>query len=367
MNNILSKKDLPDVTLITVDCLYLKRSKAGADICQKNFNFGAVKILSSIPDPDPRVVPIPPLNNGKLYSDFYIDELWKYVDTPLALTYHHDGFILNPDAWEDEFLNYDYIGPPWHHPSAHKIGNGGFAIRSRRLLEYLAKNREKIGGPFKPEDLWTCETARPYLEKEGMTFAPIELARRWGKEGNERGVVWNGEFGWHNIRSTDISKWLDKNPEYKEVFVPQLNDFTQFMRKYPVYDGTVQVLSAKPIQVDNYRKLGSGEKNYDCVIDRDLLDFDPVKPGHKIVYRLWRILLEQVGVPTFERTIKNVEKFKSKTEILQAHPDIKITPSFYLPKWRQRLISIFGNSAFPDNKPYTIFWYDKNIGYNQGS
>lgn len=353
------KKDLPNVTLITVDCRYPNRSKAAADICQKDFTFGAVKILSSVPDSDPRIVPIEEINNGKIYSEFYIRELWKYVDTPLSLTFHNDAFIANPDAWTDEFLEYDYIGPPWYHLGKLRVGNGGFAIRSRRLLEYVAKNCDKIGGKFEPEDQWICETARPFLEKEGMRFAPEELAKRWGKEGNLRGVVWNGEFGWHNSRGTDMSKWFDKHPEYRDVFPQNFDDFTQFMRKYPIYDGTVHVLQCKPIQVEHYKKLARGEKNYDCRIDLDLENIDEVKPGHKIVYSLFRILLSQVGVPTFERKVKKIEKFKSKSELLRTHPRIEITPSFYLPKWKQRLVPIFENIVFPDDKPYTLIWFEE--------
>ena len=139
------KKHLPTVTLITVDCLHLERSKAAADICERDFTFAKVVILSSIPDRDPRVVPIAEIKDGKKYSEFYIKEMYKYVDTPLALTFHHDSFIANPDAWEDEFLKYDYIGAPWRHPGAPSVGgNGGFAIRSRRLLEYISKNMERI-------------------------------------------------------------------------------------------------------------------------------------------------------------------------------------------------------------------------------
>ena len=354
------KRHLSNVTLITVDCRNILQVKTAADICQKDFEFGAVKILSSIKDPDPRVVPIEEINDGLKYSLFYIRELWKYVDTPLALTFHNDAFVLNPDAWEDEFLKYDYLGPPWFHPSSPLIGgNGGFAIRSRRMLKYAGENYQKIGGPYEPEDLWFCKTARPYFEKEGMKFAPREVAKRWGIEGNERGVVWNGQFGWHNSRSTDITKWLDDHPEYKDIFKLKFTDFANFMRRYPVYDGTVHVLSCKPIQVDVYKKLASGEKNYDCRMDDDLSRLDPVKPGHKIVYRLWRILVEQVGVPTFERKVRKIEKFNSKKELLNKYPNIKITPTFYVPKWKQRLIAIFGNATFPEDRSYTLLWFEK--------
>ena len=30
--------------------------------------------------------------------------------TDFVLTIQHDGFILNPDAWRDDFFDYDYIG-----------------------------------------------------------------------------------------------------------------------------------------------------------------------------------------------------------------------------------------------------------------
>lgn len=37
----------------------------------------------------------------------------SYIETPHVLVVQYDGFILNPDAWTDEFLEYDYVGAPW--------------------------------------------------------------------------------------------------------------------------------------------------------------------------------------------------------------------------------------------------------------
>jgi len=280
------------------------------------------------------------------------------VKTDHVLIFQYDGFILNPSAWTDEFLRYDYVGAPWHGPGSPQVGgNGGFSLRSKRLLDLIGKNYRKIGGQIFPEDLWICEKARPFLEKEGIKFAPKEISSIFSKEGNERGVFWNGEFGFHGINCTDISKWLENNPEYKKFFVQKLDDFTTFMKKYPVYDGTIHVLNMKPIQLENYKKLSTGQKNYDCRLDADLSLLDEIKPGHKIIYKLFRILLSQVGVPTFERTISKVEEFSSKKELFKAHPKIEITPSFNLPKWKQRLIKIFGNLMFPNDKRYVIIWF----------
>ncbi len=354
------KKDLPTVTLLGVDCYNLERSKIAMDICQKHFSFGAVKLLSSIPDDDPRVVPIPPMiKSTEDFSYFAIKEMWKYIDTEHVLFFQHDGFILNPAAWDDEFLKYDHIGAPWYHMGNIHVGNGGLSIRSKRLFDLIGKNWQKIGGVMHPEDNWICEYARDFLEKEGIKFAPLELASRFSKEGNQRSVVWNGEFGFHGLTYTDISKWLEQNPEYKDIFKQKLDDFTRFMQKYPIYDGTVHVLRSKPLQVETYKKLAKGEKDYDCRIDSDLLELDPVKSGHKIVYRLFRISLAKVGVPTFERKVLKVEKFTSKKDLLEKNRGVEITPSFNIPRWRQNLAKIFGNMIYPKNYSYTIFWFEK--------
>ncbi len=129
------------------------------------------------------------------------------------------------------------------------------------------------------------------------------------------------------------------------------------MRKYPVYNGTVHVLYCKPIQVDHYKKLASGERNYDCRIDLDLIELDEIKLNHKIVYTLFRISLEKVGIGTFERVISKIEKFTSKRDLLSSYPNIKITPSFNIPKWKQYLVKIFGNTVYPNNKSYTLIWF----------
>lgn len=352
------KKHLPNVTLIGVTCLDLLSIKIAADICEKYFSFGSVKILSSVKNDDPRIIPISHYNTLQNYSDFCIKELWKYVETDYAICFHPDGFILNPEAWDDNFLNYDYIGAPWFNRGSLHVGNGGFSLRSKRLLTFIGKNYQKIGGNFFPEDFWICSIARPFLEKEGMIFAPLEVAQRFSKEGNEHGIFWSGEFGWHGLNYTDISKWFDKNPEYKNKIIQNLDDFTVFMRKYPVYDGTFHVLQCKPIQVSNYKKLASGEKNYDCRLNLDIINFPEIKTGHKIIYKLFRISLEKVGVKTFERQVKKVEKFSSKKEFLEKYPNLDITPSFNLPKWRQRAIKIFGNLAYPENKSYTLIWFE---------
>ncbi len=63
-------------------------------------------------------------------------DLASHVETSHALCIQWDGYVLRGQAWDPAFLTYDYIGAPWPHFSdGHNVGNGGFSLRSRRLLE----------------------------------------------------------------------------------------------------------------------------------------------------------------------------------------------------------------------------------------
>ncbi len=207
-------KSLPKVTLLGIDCLDIDRLVQVANICTKDFSFGAVKLLTSLPSADSRVVAIPAINSIDAYSKFAINELDKFVDTEFVLIIQYDGFILNPNAWTDDFLAYDYIGAPWWKDEKYIVGNGGFSMRSKKLTSILKEEQFKLKTDI-PEDWYICVTIREELEKRGIKFAPAEVARRFSFESNEKdGVVWISQFGFHGLKWTDISSWLSAHPEY---------------------------------------------------------------------------------------------------------------------------------------------------------
>ena len=230
--------ELPQVTLIGVDCLDMERLLRAAEICQRSIRFGAVRLLSSIPHHHPSVVPIEPIGSREAYSSFMVKRVNSYVDTPFALVIQYDGFVLNPDAWQDEFLNYDYIGAPWFEPEygGALVGNGGFSLRSKRLLEIL-QNDDSIADPTDldppdaPEDWYICVMIREYLEGKGIRFAPAKLAQRFSLEGGEPfGVTWTNQFGFHGLRWTDISPWLREHPEAAPRIDNTLDEETRALR-----------------------------------------------------------------------------------------------------------------------------------------
>jgi len=214
---------LPSVTLIGLDCINLDRLVIAADICRQNFDFAEVKLLTSLPSNRPEIVPINPVLCIEDYSYFVISEMHRYIHTAYALVIQHDGFILNPDAWSDKFLEYDYIGAPWPHLSPDiRVGNGGFSLRSKKLMELTAQkieeNYEETGAVnCHPEDLWICRDERLFFESFKIRFAPEHIAKKFSFEGDWRlWNRWNGQFGFHGGKwNTDISRWIAKNRDYR--------------------------------------------------------------------------------------------------------------------------------------------------------
>ena len=360
MYNESVKKILSNVTLIGIDCVNLKRLQLAADISSKDISFASVKLLSSIKSDDPRVIEIPQINSTKEYSQFILKELCKYIDTEFALIFQYDGFVLNAQAWSDSFLDYDYIGAPWYHMGSLRVGNGGFSLRSKKLIQWLADNWQKVHAPLNPEDVFISKFARPYLEENGMVFAPESIALQFSKEGNERSMIWNGEFGFHGIKFTDISRWLEAHPEYKDQLTYKLDDYVQLMRKYPIYDGTVHTFKFKKYGIENYIHLSKNEKNYEARLTKGVYhDLSDIKVGHTIVFKRSGVRFADVPVPAFEKKIKKIEQFKSLKDLRIAYPKIYITPPMKdIPEWKHPFLKILGTLLYPKYVPYSVFWFE---------
>lgn len=221
------KINLPNVTLIGIDCVNIERAQKALDISSLEINFADVKLLTSLPTDDSRKTEINPLNSIEAFSEFCIKDLYKFVDTEFALLVQYDGFVLNSESWSDEFLKYDYIGAPWlvadwavnlyNFPEKLRgkriVGNGGFSIRSKKFFETSARLAQN--GSFEkyhPEDLILCVFDRGKVEKEGILFAPPELAAKFSVEGDDE--IYEKQFGFHNLKWTDITKWINENSKW---------------------------------------------------------------------------------------------------------------------------------------------------------
>ncbi len=120
-----------------------------------------------------------------------------YVDTPHFLVVQHDGYIINADSWNPEWLKYDYIGPLFiQEYSPPVVGTGGFSLRSKRLQEYVNENfampdwdgsdldaqkvQNKIGSY---EDGVIAMRMKNELISNGFKFAPVSEAIKFAQGG----------------------------------------------------------------------------------------------------------------------------------------------------------------------------------------
>lgn len=222
----MTKLNLDSVTLYGADTVDLQRQLKAFAICESYADFGAKKILTDSrknysTDTGIEIISTKLINSLRDYNQFNLKHLNDFVDTEFVMVAEYDGFILNPDAWTDEFLQYDYIGAPLLVDGVQLVGNGGFSIRSKKLLELVQSDDsiqlgDKMDHKYAENEDWViCVVKREYLESKGIRFAPAELGHRFSLENNrEYGNVWNGQFGYHGLRWTDISAWIKKNPQW---------------------------------------------------------------------------------------------------------------------------------------------------------
>lgn len=189
---------LPQVTLVAVTSVAHEATLRALNRCTLQVNFGAVLLISDRLPIGGRAPPltwhkIAPLTSREAYSQFLMSELNTHVKTSHVLCIQWDSWILDARRWRDEFLEYDYIGAPWPHvPGPWTVGNGGFSLRSKRLLEACGKL-----GPIhnEAEDVAICRTHRQALEgRFDVVFAPEEVARGFAYE---RSAPCGDEFGFH--------------------------------------------------------------------------------------------------------------------------------------------------------------------------
>jgi hypothetical protein len=181
---------LRDVTLCCVDCTprlpwalkAMQRCLEGVEfadalLCTDHESLGGRALPQGV-----RWVETEPLRSIEAYSTYMLKSLAPLIRTSHVLIVQWDGFVLNPAAWSDEFLHQDYIGAPWNHiPEPCSVGNGGFSLRSLRLLRAL---QDPTIVPSHPEDICICVTHRKVLEAQGLRFAPTAMARRFAVEDN---------------------------------------------------------------------------------------------------------------------------------------------------------------------------------------
>jgi tetratricopeptide (TPR) repeat protein len=189
--------ELPGVTLCCVDTVNPELALRALRLSTSRVRFARALFLTdrARDSPDIEVRLIAPLASREAYSEFVLKDLVDHIDTQHVLLIQWDGYVVNPDAWRESFLACDYIGAKWSwHDAAHRVGNGGFSLRSRKLLTALRDPRIQLVGP---EDKTICRAFRPLLEHEyGIVFGSEALADAFAFEAS---YPLGKPFGFHGL------------------------------------------------------------------------------------------------------------------------------------------------------------------------
>lgn len=149
-----------------------------------------IEKISSIKDYDKFIIKkLPYLLSGK--ADYY-------------LTIHWDGFIVNTDAWNNDFLLYDYIGAPWPWYK-NMCGNGGFCLKSQKFLDTQIKLIDELSINY-PDDFELCIRSRTKFLDMQCNYAPSNIAYQFSNEFTEYELY--KSFGFHDFKY---------NPQFKYI------------------------------------------------------------------------------------------------------------------------------------------------------
>jgi hypothetical protein len=227
---------LPDVTLCAATSVNVQATLRALEASLAQADFAACLLFTDShvrPDhPGIRIVPVQRLASAQAYSAFLLGHLADHVATSHCLVVQWDGHVLDARHWDPAFLAHDYIGASWPQFSdGHDVGNGGFSLRSRRLLKACQSPRFQQAHP---EDVLIGRTHRAWLEAQGLRFAPRSLADRFSAE---RAGDTLRSFGYHGVwhmprmlgvdRFWEIYRTLDERSTIRHDFADVLKQVAQ--------------------------------------------------------------------------------------------------------------------------------------------
>ena len=189
---------LPQVTICTASSVNIDATIAALEASLDKVSFADCILFTNVNvlprNPLIRVIQIGPIQSGRAYSEFLVKHLADFVETSHCLIVQWDGHVLNAENWDPCFLEFDYIGARWpQFGDGYDVGNGGFSLRSRRLL--LACQSPRLQ-EIHPEDTVICRTYRNWFESQGLRFADCATADRFSAE---RAGDLQTSFGFHGI------------------------------------------------------------------------------------------------------------------------------------------------------------------------
>ena len=218
-----SLKHISNITLVAVATTEVDATAKALEYSTRRLSFDRVLLISNY-NPDPGCttyehITIQPFDSVGEWGKFVVFELHKYIHSDYIILIHADGFIVNPQSWDDEFLKYDYIGAPWPIPKDDfsyrdyfgniiRMGNS-VSLRSLKILRMpseIGLDWETADHGFFHEDGFLCVQNRHILQGEGIAYAPLSVACRFSRE---KTIPEN-----KGIKPFAFHKWEGENKHY---------------------------------------------------------------------------------------------------------------------------------------------------------
>lgn len=224
--------DLPSVTLLSIDTvdplrtikamryslLQARFADAVLVTTPSKFNIGMVKTIGGKGRIDQITVHFVEPGPRSDYERQIVAELPRWFTTEFCLFQEWDSAIVNPNAWNPNWLTKDFIGAPWPYdfheigyPPCSRytcVGNGGFSLRSMEFCLATETLYKQLGEPEEAlslSDAWISRTIRAQLDRSGIIFAPEEEALKFSCENR----FYAGQFGIHGKNTIAMNgfKW----------------------------------------------------------------------------------------------------------------------------------------------------------------
>lgn len=231
-----SKIKLDNVTLVAVTSVNITSTIYALKYSMRGIDFyDSILITHKRPwnlPPNISYCHVDKIDSIDKFNHFMVYDLWKYIHTDYVMLVHADGFVVHPEKWQPQFLNYDYIGAPWplpDNPISYRDINGNIcrvgnsvSIRSYRLLKLPTDIKMEWkpqlmsnGGLMYNEDTFICVANRHLFEDHGMAIAPIEVAKYFARERMIPEALGITPFAFHKWAGANSSfpgyyKYIDK-------------------------------------------------------------------------------------------------------------------------------------------------------------
>lgn len=222
------KKKLP-IDLVAISTNKVQETIAAIKHSSKNISFNNILLITNKKvEEEFECFLIPKLESVVDYNNIVLD-INKYIKSEFAMIIQHDGHVLNPNSWDNNFLNFDYIGAPWpndekwnqrwhKYPNEisskiysniqfNRIGNGGFSLRSKKFLEYSSQFEKNFLKHGVPEDIFLNIVNYDLSQEFKIKYPSVEIAMKFSYETPLKGKNYTELKKYHFFNTKNHLGW----------------------------------------------------------------------------------------------------------------------------------------------------------------